>query len=82
MTYYDEKVAYYVKHGVHNTVDTWIAKEKTCTKAPTADPNKRGPSLEYLYSPSALFVALTNSVFDFMSEERRPPRLIPHSIPM
>jgi hypothetical protein len=45
---YDEKVAYRVKHGVPNTVDKWIADGKTCTKAPTADPNKRGPSLKYL----------------------------------
>lgn len=47
MTYY-EKVAYRVKNSVPDTVDKWIVEGKTCTKAPTADPNKRGPSLKYL----------------------------------
>jgi hypothetical protein len=45
---YDEKVAYRAKHGVPGTIDQWIADGKTRTKAPTADPHKRGPSLEYL----------------------------------
>jgi len=45
---YDEKIAYRVKHGVPSTIDQWIADEKMHTKAPTADPHKRGPSLKYL----------------------------------
>jgi len=45
---YDEKVAYRAKHSVPSTIDRWIADGKTCTKAPTADPHRRGPSLKYL----------------------------------
>jgi hypothetical protein len=45
---YDEKIAYRAKHGVPGTIDKWIADEKTRTKAPTADPLKRGSSLKYL----------------------------------
>jgi hypothetical protein len=45
---YDEKVAYRAKHGVPGTIDKWIADGKACTKAPTADPHKRGPTLKYL----------------------------------
>jgi hypothetical protein len=45
---YDEKVAYRAKHCIPGTIDKWIADEKTHTKAPTADPHKRGPSLKYL----------------------------------
>jgi hypothetical protein len=45
---YDEKVAYRAKHGIPSTIDQWIADGKACTKAPTADPQKRGPSLKYL----------------------------------
>ena len=47
MTYY-EKVAYRATHGVPGTIDEWIADGKTCTKAPTTDPHKRGPTLKYL----------------------------------
>ena len=46
---YDEKVAYRAKHGIPDTIDKWIADGKTCTKAPTADPHRRGPSLESLF---------------------------------
>jgi hypothetical protein len=45
---YDERVVYRAKHGVPSTIDQWIAEGKICTKAPTADPQKRGPSLKYL----------------------------------
>ena len=45
---YEEKVAYHAKHGVPSTIDKWIADGKTCNKVPTADPQKRGPSLKYL----------------------------------
>ncbi|KDR73906.1 hypothetical protein GALMADRAFT_141676 [Galerina marginata CBS 339.88] len=45
---YDEKVAHGAKHGVPRTIDRWIADGKTRTKAPTANPFKRGPTLEYL----------------------------------
>ena len=45
---YDEKVAYRAKNGVPGTIDEWIAEGKTRTKAPIADPHKRGPSLKYL----------------------------------
>ena len=45
---YDEKIAYRVKHDVPSTIDQWIADEKMHTEAPTADPLKRGPSLQYL----------------------------------
>lgn len=45
---YDEKVAYRAKHGIPGSIDEWIAEGKTHTKAPTADPHKRGPSLQYL----------------------------------
>ncbi|KAF8951654.1 hypothetical protein BDZ97DRAFT_1931961 [Flammula alnicola] len=48
MMTYDEKVAYRVKHGIPNTIDEWISQEKTRTKAPTANPHKRGLCLEYL----------------------------------
>jgi hypothetical protein len=43
---YDEKIAYRAKHCIPGTIDKWIADEKTNTKAPTADPHKRGPSLK------------------------------------
>jgi len=46
---YDEKVAYRARHGIPSTIDQWIADGKTCTKAPTADPRKCGPSLKYLW---------------------------------
>ena len=45
---YDEKIEYRAKHSVPSTIDMWIANEKTCTKAPTPDPQKRGPTLKYL----------------------------------
>jgi hypothetical protein len=45
---YDEKVAYRAKHCIPDTIDKWIADGKTHTKAPTADPHKRGPSLKHL----------------------------------
>ena len=45
---YDEKVMYRAKHEVPGTIDKWIEDGKTCTKAPTADPHKRGPTLKYL----------------------------------
>ncbi len=45
---YDEKVAYRAKNGVPGTIDEWIAEGKTRTKAPIADPHKRGPSLKYM----------------------------------
>ena len=45
---YDERIEYRAKHSVPSTIDEWIANEKTRTKAPTADPHKRGPSLKYL----------------------------------
>jgi len=44
----NDKAAYRKKHGVPGTIDKWIADEKACTKAPTADPQKRGPTLKYL----------------------------------
>ena len=44
---YDEKVAYRAEHGIPSTIDKWIEDEKTHTKAPTANPHKRGPSLKY-----------------------------------
>jgi hypothetical protein len=45
---YDEKIAYRAKHCIPDTIDKWIADEKTHTKGPTADPLKRGPSLKNL----------------------------------
>lgn len=45
---YVEKVAYRAKHGIPGTIDQWIEDEKGHTKAPTADPLKRGPSLQNL----------------------------------
>ena len=45
---YEEKFMYRTKHGIPSTIDEWIADGKTCTKAPTANPYKRGPSPEYL----------------------------------
>ncbi|KDR65756.1 hypothetical protein GALMADRAFT_148408 [Galerina marginata CBS 339.88] len=48
MMTYDEKVAYRAKHGVPDTIDTWISQAKTQTKAPTANPHKRSQCLEYL----------------------------------
>ena len=45
---YDKKVMYRVKYSVPSTIDKWIADGKACTKAPTTDPHKRGPSLKYL----------------------------------
>jgi hypothetical protein len=43
---YDEKIAYRAQHCIPGTIDQWIAEGKTQTKAPTADPLKRGPSLK------------------------------------
>jgi hypothetical protein len=45
---YDEKVAYREKHRIPETIDDWISQEKTRTKAPTANPHKRGWCFKYL----------------------------------
>ena len=47
MTYY-KKVVYHIKHSVPSTIDKWIADGKTCTKAPTTNLHKCGPTLKYL----------------------------------
>lgn len=44
---YEEKIAYPEKHIIPRTIDEWIAYGKMRTKAPTANPHKRGPSGEY-----------------------------------
>jgi hypothetical protein len=48
MMTYDEKVAYRAKYRIPETIDEWISQERTRTKAPTANPHKRGPCFEYL----------------------------------
>ncbi|KAF9476932.1 hypothetical protein BDN70DRAFT_896939 [Pholiota conissans] len=44
---YDDKAAYRKKCGFPRTIDEWIDNEKTRTNAPTANPHKRGPYLDY-----------------------------------
>ncbi|KAF9474539.1 hypothetical protein BDN70DRAFT_310420 [Pholiota conissans] len=44
---YEDKVAYRVKCGFPRTIDEWIANGKMRTKAPTANPHKRSPHLDY-----------------------------------
>jgi len=45
---YEEKMMYRRKLGIPSTIDEWVANEKLCTKAPTANPFERGSSLKYL----------------------------------
>lgn len=44
---YDKKATYRIEHGIPSTIDEWISDGKMHTKAPTANPHRRGPTGEY-----------------------------------